>query len=89
MKNQELIDTFITNNTLNFADGSRNTTVTILIGYALYLDMKRKELLETLDTQIKADSFIEQEVNRLWKYCKNKSYGKYWETTEAKNKYKF
>ena len=84
-----MIEKFIKDNKLSFAKGSRNTVVTILVGYAQHLGMRKIELLEGVSKQIVHDSFIKEEVNRLWDYCEENNYKNYWTTKIAKKSYKF
>ena len=80
---------FIKNNHLSFGVGRRNSTVTVLIGYAQHLKMSIDDLKAELAEQIKADSFIKEEIDRLWNYCKTNNYNNFWKSDEAKKQYKF
>ena len=80
---------FIEKNKISFEEGSRNSSVTTLIGYALYKGVSQDQLLEELEDEINEDGFIEDEIMRLWEYCKYRNYGNWWETEEAKSLYKF
>lgn len=72
------IRNFINDNNLSFAEGNRNTTITTLVGYSQYLELSKEDLLGELSNEIKADNFIEEEVERLWYYCKINNYKEYW-----------
>jgi hypothetical protein len=85
----EKIIKFITDNKLSFAKGSRNTTVTTLIGYSQHLDLTKSELEAALSKEIAADSFIKEEIDRLWVYCSRNNYAAYWSKPEASKKWKF
>lgn len=83
------IKQFIKENNLSFEEGSRNTTVTILIGYAQHLGLEQDALESELSSQIEASGFIQDEVDRLWAYCAAKNYKHYWTTPIAQKQYKF
>lgn len=83
------IKEFIKTNKLSFEEGSRNTTVTTLIGYGQHLGITKKNLEQELASQIKKDSFIQEEIDRLWTYCLRNSYKNYWDTPKARKAYKF
>jgi hypothetical protein len=83
------IQEFIKNNNLSFEEGSRNTTVVVLIGYAQHLGLTETELDDELSEQYKEDAFICEEVTRLFDYCKARNYKNYWSTPLAKETYKF
>lgn len=80
---------FINNNDLSFDEGSRNTTIVTLIGYAQHLGWSKEALEEELLTEIEEDSFIQEEIDRLWQYCYNRNYKNFWTTPKAKELYKF
>ena len=80
---------FIKNNHLSFGKGRRNSTVTVLVGYAQHLKWTESDLKDALSIQIMEDSFIDDEVSRLWPFCKSKKYASFWKTKEAKVQYKF
>jgi hypothetical protein len=80
---------FIEENNISFSVGERNTSVVILIGYAQHKELNQTDLVNELSKEIKKDSFIGEEVNRLWDYCKSKNYKKFWKTKGAKTLYKF
>lgn len=84
-----MIREFINNNGLKFTVGNRNTTVTTLIGYSQHLGKGKMELKKEIETEISEDSFINEEIDRLWNYCANNNYANYWTTAAAKSKYKF
>ena len=85
----EKIREFINNNGLLFAEGSRNTTVVTLIGYSQYVGLTQKQLELQLENEINEDSFIETEIQRLWRYCDRNNYKRYWSTAEATKAYNF
>lgn len=83
------IKEFIEENDLDFSEGSRNTTVVTLVGYAQHIGLKRLELLEELQDEINSDNFIKEETNRLWEYCEDNNYKKFWLSEQAKAQYIF
>lgn len=83
------IQEFIKNNNLTFEEGCRNSHVTIIIGYAQHLGLTEEQLDEELQKQYDEDSFIAEEVTRLFAYCENRNYKNYWSTPAAKKAYKF
>lgn len=84
-----MIDTFIENNNISFEEGNRNSSVTTMIGYAQHLNLSQDKLKAELIEYIDNDSFIKEEIDRLWSYCNSKNYKSYWSTDEAKKTYKF
>lgn len=80
---------FIKQNDITFQEGNRNTSIIILIGYALYLNLSRQDLKDQLEEEIKKDTFIDKEIDAKWEYCKKRKYGKYWEEEDTKLKYKY
>jgi len=80
---------FINENSISFEPGSRNTSITTLIGYAQFKGFDKRTLKEELATEIKKDSFISEEIDRLFDYCKARNYKNFWKTAHAKEQYKF
>ena len=78
------IKNFIIENNLDFTQGSRNSTCTTLIGYSQHLGLSKEQLKEELKDQILEDSFIKEEIDRLWNYCKDRNYKAFWSSEEAK-----
>ena len=83
------IKNFIEENNISFAQGERNTSCVTLIGYAQHLGLSQSALEEELVDQIAEDSFIKEEIDRLWDYCKARNYKNWWSTTEASLQYTF
>lgn len=83
------IRNFIEDNNISFAEGSRNTSVVTLIGYAQHLGLTQSEFKGELKQEIKEDRFIKQEIDRLWNYCKVNNYKKFWSSQKAKTQYNF
>ena len=44
-----------------------------------YTRLTKEQLEEELQPEIDNDSFIEDEIDRLWGYCKSNNYAKYWD----------
>lgn len=80
---------FINENNLYFDEGSRNSTIVVLIGFSQHLGLSLTDVETELQSEIDDDYFIQEELDRLWQYCANRNYKNYWSTPEAKNKYKF
>jgi hypothetical protein len=80
---------FIDENNLYFDEGSRNSTIVVLIGFSQHLGLSLTDVETELQSEIDDDYFIQEELDRLWQYCANRNYKNYWTTPEAKNKYKF
>jgi hypothetical protein len=80
---------FINENSISFEQGSRNSSITTLIGYAQFKGLTKEELKLELSKEIIEDSFIKEEIDRLWDYCKARNYKNWWSTTEAKLQYTF
>jgi hypothetical protein len=80
---------FINENSISFEQGSRNSSITTLIGYAQYKGLTKDKLKLELSKEIIEDSFIKEEIDRLWDYCKARNYKNWWSTTEAKLQYTF
>ena len=80
---------FITDNDISFEPGSRNSSVVTLIGYAQHLGLMQGQLEDELEQEIDNDSFIQEEIDRLWDYCKASNYKKFWSTKQAKAQYTF
>jgi hypothetical protein len=80
---------FIENNEVYFEEGSRNSTVITLIGYAQYLGLSKEDLEEELQEEIENDSVIQDEIDRLWGYASSNNYAKYWTTKQAKKDWSF
>ena len=80
---------FIKENNISFKEGERNSSVTILVGYAQFKGVSKDKLKEELASQIIEDDFISEEIDRLWNYCKGAHYKDFWELHIAKTQYKF
>lgn len=74
-----VIRKFIKDNKISFEEGTRNSSITTLIGYSQYLKLSQRDLEEALLEENDVDSFLFDEIDRLWGYCKNRNYGNWWE----------
>ena len=90
---KDRIKEFIENNKLNFnASGSGlNSSCVIISGYALFLDAINPQAIKEAVGELfpEAVGNFEKELERVFDYCDNNLYGRYWETAEAKLMYKF
>jgi hypothetical protein len=84
-----MIKKFIKENKIDFSVGQRNSSCVILTGYAQYLELDMYQLEKELEKQIEEDTFIQDEIRRIWDYCKARNYKNYWSTPLAKETYKF
>jgi len=80
---------FIEKNSLSFEEGSRNSTMVTLIGYAQHLGLSKEDLEEELSDEIDNDGVIQDEIDERWGYCERKNYKKYWTSDVAKTQYVF
>lgn len=80
---------FIKNNEISFDKGMRNSSVTTLIGFAQHLRLSKDGLKDELDDEIENDSFIEEEIDRLYTYCERNNYKDFWSTKASVKQYKF
>jgi hypothetical protein len=84
-----MIQKFIEENNLEFKEGTRNADCVVILGYSQHLGLKQADLKTALTKYIEVDSFIGEEIERLWDYCKNKNYKDFWTKAVAKEQYKF
>lgn len=80
----EKLEKFIKNNKLEFVEGRRNNDITILSGFACYIDATEEELKKA----IKIPS-LDEEIERVFDYAKENDYGEWWTEDAAKIEYKF
>lgn len=83
------IKEFIKENKIDFSVGQRNSSCVVLVGYAQHLGLTESQLQEELKNESIKDSFIAEEVTRLFDYCKARNYKYFWDTPKAKELYKF
>lgn len=84
-----MIRDFINENSISFEPGSRNSSIVTLIGYAQFKGLTKEDLKLELVKEITRDSFIGEEIERLWNYCKDRNYKTFWNTEDAKMQYTF
>ena len=80
---------FIKENNISFEPGSRNSSIVTLIGYSQFRELSIEELKEALSDEIEQDSFLSEEIDRLWDYCKARKYKDFWVGSQAKAQYTF
>lgn len=86
----EKLKKFIKENNIEIAPGHRNEPLTVLSGYALYLYCDVEEVKKALKGQPHGeDSVTLNELERVFEYAKDGSYGCWWEKEDAKLEYKF
>lgn len=78
------LEKFIKNNKLEFVEGRRNNDITILSGFACYIDATEEELKKA----IKIPS-LDKEIERVFDYAKENDYGDWWTEDAARIEYKF
>lgn len=83
------IKNFITENNITFQEGERNSSIVTLIGFAQFKGLDIEDLENALEEEIKQDSFLSDEIDRLWDYCKAKNYKDFWVKEQAKLQYTF
>lgn len=84
-----MIREFINNNNITFEKGNRNSTIIILIGYSLYIDIEKEDLEKALEEEIKKDKFLKEEIDRLWTYCYDRNYDTPWRKGDYKSNFKY
>ena len=90
------IQQFIVDNNLDitdieYGDSGGNSLACILSGYALYLGMEERDLLDAITEIFEEDdnTWDSGELERVFSYAKSKNYGDWWKKPEAHNMYKF
>ena len=83
------IRNFITENKITFQEGERNSSIVTLIGFAQFKGLDIEDLENALEEEITQDSFLSEEIDRLWDYCKSKNYKSFWLEEKAKLQYTF
>jgi len=84
-----MIKEFIKTNNLSFEEGQRNSNLVVVTGYTQFADLNKDDLEKALSKEIKKDKFIQEEIDRLWSYCKTNNYYAWWKTKEAHKAWKF
>lgn len=83
------ISKFIEDNKLNFTDSgsSLNSNCVILAGYALFIGIDNVEDLFKAIPYYGSSEM--EELERVFDFAMSSSYGDYWNTEDAKKRYKF
>lgn len=85
------IEKFINDNKLNFTSSGSdlNANCVILAGYSCYLKLSKEELLVHISLLDILTVSVKTELIRVFEHANKNNYGKYWETEQAKETYKF
>ena len=87
MNNVEKLKQFITDNNLKFNNGSGgDVNILALCGYACYIEAEEQDCVTAAGSE---DSYVNDEIVRVFKYANRNSYGKFWKTEKAHKQYKF
>lgn len=84
---KEKLEKFILDNKLTFEKGRRNSDLTIITGFALWLDVRPFDFDEVLQSYYDKDPELQEESNRVWRYADDSNYGKWWDVEANRNKY--
>lgn len=87
MKKVERLKQFITDNNLEFNNGSGgDVNILALCGYACYIRASELDCIKAADSE---DSDVNSEITRVYNYAHKHHYAKFWETDKAKKQYSF
>jgi hypothetical protein len=87
MNNVERLKQFITNNKLEFNNGSGgDVNILALCGYACYIEALELDCLKAADSE---DSDVNSEITRVYNYAHKHHYDKFWKTDKARKQYSF
>jgi hypothetical protein len=95
-QNIKMLNEFVINNGLTFHRSATNDNVTILVGFARYLndnagfedEVNGYDVVDAIGGST-ISVRVRDHVHRVWKATNNRNYGAYWTTEDAMNKYKF
>ena len=89
--NQELLEQFIKDNNLTFAEGNRNTDAVVISGYALHIGVVDVTVIENvIEKTVETRGWeYAKELKRVFEYAKDNNYGHWWTIEGAKTMYKF
>jgi hypothetical protein len=87
MKKENLLENFIKLNNLEFVEGVRNSNLTVLCGYALYINKEKADVCEAIPEDRRTGE-LGIELERVWDYAEKNNYGKWWEIEYNRNLYK-
>ena len=82
------LKTFIKDNNLTFEEGSRNSNIVVLCGYACHIGADKFDCVEALDKKDKVLAAT-MEIERVHDYATIHNYKAFWRTEAAKEQYKF
>ena len=86
--NQELLEYFIIENELYFKGSMGNADSAILCGYALYIGADLESINEVLKELYTDLNFFDyEEIERIFNYCKNTNYDKWWHKESNREQY--
>lgn len=93
MESEEFIkklQEFIEINCLSFEEGERNTNLTVIGGYALFLDefCEEDDIYKAIPDKYKSDELY-QEAMKVFNYCYYNDYGNWWTKEIASSTWKF
>lgn len=83
-----ILQKFIEDNNLSFQEGQRNTSTVILCGFSLYNEISIQEIHNAINDK-EFSSELTQELKRVYEYAKRNNYREYWNSEDAKTRYKF
>ncbi len=85
---KEKLEQFIKDNSLSFTVGQRNSNITTLSGYALYIGAS----IDDCEAAIPAARFtteVCEELHRVYPYAERNNYAKFWRKKATKSLYKY
>lgn len=90
------IKQFIDENGLNFVgQGSElNSDCTVISGYADYVGASEDDVIDAIkeslaDVDVTLKPKVKKDLSKVFKFARTYSYGKWWNTAEAKGQYTF
>lgn len=87
MNNVQKLKQFITDNNLEFNNGSGgDVNILALCGYACHIEADEQDCVTAAGSE---DSDVNNEIIRVFNYANTHYYRKFWETEKAHKQYKF
>ena len=87
MNNVQKLKQFITDNNLEFNNGSGgDSNILALCGYACFIEATEADCIKAADSD---DNDVNKEISRVFKYADSHYYSRFWSTQKAKDQYKF
>jgi hypothetical protein len=83
-----ILQKFIENNNLSFQEGQRNASIVILCGFALYNEISIQKIHAAINDKDYTPE-VQIELSRVYEYAERNIYGEYWNSEDAKTRYKF